>query len=656
MLIETKALKQELPALEGLDANALCGLLAGLGLPVDGVEGTVLDVDVTANRGDVMSQRGMARDLAAKVGAALAPLPRRILAGTEGVLPVRLEAGEAAPFYATAVLELGRTSGTPEPVRAFLAAMGSTAKGLAPVDASNELLHRYGHPTHAFDFDKVRGALVVRWAREGETLVTLDGETRHLSAQDLVIADEAAVIALAGVMGGESTKVTEGTRRVLLESAWFAPRVVRAMARRHNLHTDASHRFGRGADPAMAVPARDLLAARLEDWAQARLVAVWSAGALPPDPAPVRLASAMLDRVAGRALDFREAGRLLERLGCRVVLGLEGLSLEAAVPTWRFDLAIPEDLAEEVLRLQGFEHIPSALPPLEGAPEPLSPEYLKRRSLSARLAHLGFFQTVTYGFGDLQEGASVHAKGDPELYRTLRNPLGEAFSLMRGTLLRELGDVARLNLARGAAEVRLFELAPVFEACPGDPAGPVRETWTLALLWAGRSGGEDPLSPPRRLAEPEGRAFLAGVLKDLGLPDGSGFTRWEVPGADGEVVGWQYEIPLSAVPDAGARVIPPFVPFSRHPQAERDLSLLVALDQPYRPLAAAMAAAVAPAPLLDLRCVDVFRHKSLPAGRQAWLMRLRFQSLDRTLTGEEVDRWVAAALTAARSLGAELRG
>lgn len=655
MLIEIKALQQELPALRSIETKDLCELLASLGFPVDAVDSsngtTVLEVDVTANRGDVLSHRGLARDLAARLDAELAALSVVALQEGEPLLPVRLES-EACPLYATAILDLGKAQGTPGSVQAFLGHMGSNAKNLPPVDASNEILHRVGHPTHAFDADTIQGALIVRWARKGEKVVTLDGVERTLTEQDLVIADEAGAIAMAGVMGGDSTKVTVATKRVLLESAYFDPRTVRATAHRHNLHTDASYRFGRGADPAMAQVARDLLVQRLENWAGGRLVGAWTAGAVPPPAKPVEFCKPLLERVAGEPILMAEASALLKRLGCQ--LGSEPGCLQVLPPSWRHDLGIADDLAEEVLRLRGYDRIPSALPPLEGSPEPLSRDYLKRRRIASRLAHLGFCQTVTYGFVDPQE---ENLQGDDPSLRTLKNPLGEEYSLMRGTLLRDLKEAAALNLDRGAHEVRLFELAPVFTARPGQP---IQERWTLALVWAGETGGEDPLTPVRKVAAPEGKSHLIGILKALGVPDAAlqSFERWSLAGVAGDQLGWQYEVPLEAIPDAVERVIPPFTAFSRVPAVERDLSLLVGLDQGYRPLAEAMTAAVQAAAgeaFQDLRCVDVFRHKNLPEGRQAWLLRLRFQHPARTLTNEEVDGWMRAALNTARTLGAELR-
>lgn len=639
MLLERQALAQEIPAAAGLDTRQLCELFAALGFPVDGVaarEGTeVLDVDITANRGDAMSHRGLAREVAAKLRQPLVPIAAPALTEGPAVVEVRLES-PACPIYSTAVLELG-TGATPQAAQSFLLALEATPKRLPAVDASNELLHRYGHPTHAFDADRIRGAVSIRWAKAGETLVTLDGVTRTLTPQDLVIADEAGPIALAGVMGGDGTKVTEATRRVLLESAWFDAKTVRATARRHSLHTDASHRFGRGADPAMAVTARNLLVGRLQAWCGAKLAGAWTVGAVPPAAAPVAMTESLLTRVAGESLPLDEAAEALRQLGCAVAPGSGGLLVTP--PTWRHDLSIPEDLTEEVLRLRGYERIASVLPPLEGPPQPLSAAYLQRQRLSRRLAHLGFHQTVTYGFISPELDAAFADAANPAEGRTLANPLGLEYSVMRGSLLPSLRAAAEQNLRQGSREVRLFELAPVHASGPKGPS----ERFTLAVVWGGTLGGEDYLSPARSVRE----ADLSGIARSLGAAG-----RPQIQALGENLFG--FELPLQDLPQAGERIIPVFRPFSRFPAVERDLSLLVDLGCSYEALHQAMAGALPAEALQDLRCVDVFRHKSLPEGRQAWLMRMRFQA-DRTLVGEEVDAWVAAALVAAESLGAKLR-
>jgi phenylalanyl-tRNA synthetase beta chain len=639
MLIERQALAREIPAVQSLETRQLCDLLASLGFPVDGVssvEGTeVLDVDITANRGDAMSHRGMARDVAAKLRQPLVELSRAGQVEGAAVIDLQLEA-EACPIYATALLELGQGE-TPEDAQTFLRSMEATPKRLPAVDASNELLHRYGHPTHAFDADKIRGTVTVRWAKAGETLQTLDGVDRNLTVQDLVIADESGPIALAGVMGGNGTKVTEATRRVLLESAWFDPKTVRATARRHSLHTDASHRFGRGADPAMAKVARNLLVSRLQDWCGANLLGAWSVGALPSASNAIQLRDELLTQVAGEPLGLASAEELLGALGCQI--RREKGALRVMPPSWRHDLAIAEDLAEEVIRLRGYEHIPSALPPLEGPPEPLAPGYLQRQRLARRLAHLGFHQTVTYGFVSPEVDAPFAGQENPVEGRTLANPLGYEYSVMRGSLLPSLQSVAEQNLRQGARQIRLFELAPTYTC---SPAGPEAQA-TLAVVWGGSLGGEDYLNPARGVLE----ADLAGLAQDL---EASGMPV--IHQLAERVFG--FELKVEDLPPVQDRIIPGFRPFSRFPSVERDLSLLVDLGHSYQALHRAMTAALPVEFLQGLRCVDVFRHKSLPEGRQAWLMRLRFQA-ERTLVSEEVDGWVAAALAAAESQGAKLR-
>ena len=636
MLIAMDALQQEFES-ESLSLEKLAEHLPQLGFPIDGFEeknGTVvLDLDITANRGDAMSHRGLARDLSARLRWRRGGENRTVAPPSlEQLVQIHLD-HQFCPIYATAVLTLGSKQTTPAEVERFLGLMGSSAKQLAAVDASNELLHRYGHPTHAFDADKLKGAISVRWAKLGETLVTLDGVERKFAAEDLIIADEAGPVAMAGVMGGEASKVTAETRRVLLESAYFDPKTVRLMARRHSLHTDASHRFGRGADPAMASEARDLLVLRLMEWADAKVDAIWTVGGVPAPAVPIALPLALLHRIAGEAIPLNEAQEILQRLGCSVTSTAHGL--EAIPPTWRHDLAIPEDLAEEVLRVRGYDRIPESLPPLDADPEPLSADYLKRQSLARRLAHLGFFQTVTYGFMGPETDAEF-ATTAPE-GRSLGNPLGLEYSVLRASLLPSLREIARHNLRQGAKETRLFEIAPIYASAIRGPLASMR----LGFVWAGLRGGEDFLTPARAVQP----ADLLGVARELG-------AEATVHDLGEGILG--LELDLAALPQTSERVIPPFQGFSRFPVVERDLSLLVEFAHSYAELAAAMGAAL-PKECVDLRCVDIFRHKNLPEGRQAWLMRLRFQA-DRTLTSEEVDGWVKRALTAAESLGATLRG
>jgi phenylalanyl-tRNA synthetase beta chain len=647
MWIERKALAQEVPAVAGLETRQLCEALAALGFPVDGValrEGAeVIDVDITANRGDAMSHRGLARELAAQLRQPLAGIAVAAVEEGAPVVEVRLESRDC-PIYSTAVLDLGSGT-TPLHAQAFLLALEASPKRLPAVDASNELLHRYGHPTHAFDADRIQGAVTVRKAKAGETLVTLDGVTRTLAAEDLVIADATGPIALAGVMGGEATKVTEGTRRVLLESAWFEAKGVRATARRHSLHTDASHRYGRGADPAMATVARDLLVGRLQAWCGARLVGAWTAGAAPVQRTSLTLSETLLIRVAGEPVSLAEAAEALRWLGCEVEAGHD--QLRVVPPSWRHDLAIPEDLAEEVLRLRGYERIPSVLPPMEGPPEPLSPAYLQRQRLSRRLAHLGFHQTVTYGFVSPEMDQQACGPRGPEAFdmpeeRVLSNPLGLEYSVLRRSLVPSLVEAAKRNLKQGQREVRLFEIAPTFR---GTPEGP-KESWTIALVWGGESWNADPESKAVLVKA----KHLHGILKDILRPG----TAQSVQPVEGDTL-LTAEFLLDQVQSADERIIPTYTPQSRFPAVERDLSVTVPTGLTWQAMDLAIQASLKDSALTELTCADLYQGKNLPVGAKSWLMRLTFRAMDRTLVGAEVDGWVVAALTAAEVLGAKLR-
>jgi phenylalanyl-tRNA synthetase beta chain len=655
MFIELKALQSDIPAIAGMKVQELCECLAMMGFPVDSVSSgnnaAVLEVDVTANRGDALSHRGLARDLAAKLDAPLTPILMPQIPEGEAKLSVRLEA-DACPLYATAIMQLdcAKPDQTPKDVADFLAAVGSSAKGLAPVDASNELLHRYGHPTHAFDADKLRGCVCVRWAKNGETLLALDGIERKLDAKDMVIADDSGPIALAGVIGGEATKVTESTKRVLLESAYFDPRTVRAAAHRHGIHTDASHRFGRGADIAIAPMARDLLAHRLISWAGAELVSSWTMGKRGIETPATLLTNSLLDRIAGQSIQLDEAVAILRRLGCRAASSTEGLTIQP--PSWRHDLSIPEDYAEEVLRMRGYDTVGAALPPIEGVPEPMPHSYQQRRALSRRLAHLGFYQAVTFGFvgpkADAAHSGEAHTHVDsndiPAMAesRALLNPLGLEYSVMRASLLPSLWNVAEANMRNGAKEVRIFEIAPIYESRPDGPT----ETSAIGLVWTGHIGGEDPLTPLR----PVMAADLIASARDIGY-------MGDIVLAEFGQNAFGVEITLDKIGWAAEAAVPIFKPFSRYPVVVRDLSLLVPLGLCYSDLEASIVAILENAPLRSVKCVDVFKDAKLKSeGNQAWLIRLRFQSPDRTLTGDEVESWIKMAIDAVVRLGGILRG
>ncbi|MCL1893127.1 MAG: phenylalanine--tRNA ligase subunit beta [Holophagaceae bacterium] len=642
MLVELGTLQKEIPAIVGMDVPKLCDCLAMLGFPVDGVEInngiTVLDVDVTANRGDALSHRGLARDLAVVLDSPLADIA--VSPSTEGAatIIVSLEA-DACPAYATAILTLdcSKPNQTPDEIATFLSSMGSSAKGLAPVDASNELLHRYGQPTHAFDADKLKGNVCVRWAIAGETLLALDGIQRTLTTKDMVIADESGPIALAGVIGGDSTKVTESTKRVFLESAFFDPATVRATAHRHSIHTDASYRFGRGTDIAFVKTARDLLVDRLISWADANLISSWTVGQCNANRTTTSLTQNKIDRVAGSSIPPEEAVKILTGLGCQ--LESSNGSFNVCPPSWRHDLTIEEDFIEEILRMRGYYNIKAEMPILNVAPEPLPDSYLQKQRLSKRLTHLGFFQTITMGF--IRPESDSRFIDNTKETCLISNPLGVEYSAMRRSLLPSIWEVAKTNQRYGAKDVRLFEIAPIFQ---NDSAGP-KETFYLGIVRAGTIGGEDPLTPGR----PVQTADLIAIARDIGY--GGAVNIIELgQGAFG------LEIPLAELPEKRETIIPQYIRFSRHPVVTRDLSLFVPVSLCYEKLEKTIKDSLENAPIIEIRCIDVFKdHKLIESGKQTMLIRLKFQAFDKTLTSEEVEGWVSRAIEATKMQGAFLR-
>jgi phenylalanyl-tRNA synthetase beta chain len=346
----------------------------------------------------------------------------------------------------------------------------------------------------------------------------------------------------------------------------------------------------------------------------------------------------VLDRIAGEPIRLDEAKAVLLRLGCRVESSDDVLNIRP--PSWRHDLSIAEDYAEEILRIRGYERIGAALPPLEGAPEPLPHSYQQKRTLSRRLTQLGFYQTVTLGF--ISPEADVKYTGDSIENRTLINPLGADYSTMRGSLMPSLWNVAETNHRHGIKDIRLFEIAPAYESAPDGP----RETDVLGIVWAGSIGGDDPLTHIR----PVMTADLIAIARDLGIT-GDVSVIDLAPNAFG------LEIPLSELAEPTEKVIPTFQPFSRYPVVTRDLSLLVPLELSYGELEKSIKGAMASTPLQDIRCIDVFKDSKLIAeGKQAWLVRLKFRSFERTLTGQEVESWVQTAVNAAKQKGGVLRG
>ncbi len=668
-------------------------LLDRAGFPVESVEGedsaAVFDVEITPNRPDAMNHRGLAREIAAMAGLRLLPSPpAQGGEGGEGGRPrveeltsVTIEVPRLCRRFGARVVR-GASGGAaaPERVRRRLAAIDAKPIGAA-VDATNFVMWEIGQPLHAFDLDRLAGGrLVVRRARRGEKLVTLDGIERTLDPSDVVVADAERAVSLAGVMGGLGTAVTSATRNVLLEAAWWDPLSIRRTSRRHGLHTDASHRFERGADPEAIPEALDRAAAILVESAGGTLApgfvdargAAWK----------TRRAALRLSRLrllaGAEDLDLDFAAEALARLGF-VLERRSKRRLAVAVPSWRPDVSIEDDLIEEVLRIHGYDRLPSRLPPGRRAGGHLEPLRVIEERLTDGAVAAGLLETMSAPFVDRQsdEGAYaawLAAAGSAPVPVSLANPLDASRRDLRATLLPGLLDAVARNAHRGQRGVALFEVGRVFDRA-GDPEEPASfESRRFAFALAGETRAHWSSSGAAARADFFDAKGLAERL--LGPWVDAGTLAWKpfscdafaagtaalVEGADGRVLGvvglvsdsenekrklaedvFAGELRVEAIPPPPAAR---FERFSSYPPVQADLSFAHAKTTSWREIERLVLAARL-SDLESVRVADRYEGPGVPQGQVKTTVRLIFRSQERTLEQDAVNSEV-------RRLGDEL--
>lgn len=664
--------------LELPDAPVGADLVACLGL-----DDVVLEVDVTPNRPDCLSVVGLAREVAALTGGRFrAPAPRPLEAGpaVEGLTAVALEAPDLCPRYAARVVTGVRVGPSP----AWLA-QRLRAVGLRPinnvVDVTNYVMWELGQPLHAFDHARLaEGRIVVRRARAGEGLVTLDGQARTLDPTMLVIADAERAVALAGIMGGQDTEVGAATTRVLLESACFHPGSVRRTARALGLATEASYRFERGADVDEVLTALDRAAALVAELTGG-LVAAGVVDVYPAPRAPRRV-RLRLDRVRRVLGACPPAPRVAEILG-----GL-GFPLEArdgdfhvTVPSFRRDVQEEDDLVEEVARVWGYAEIPATLPSgqlrLTRRPRHLVVEDTIRACLTAA----GFQEVITLALVDPRHLPTLGlAPEDPAVVR-LQNPLAADRSVLRPTLLLGLLEAIQTNVRRQMPDLKLFELGRVFTGQGADKLPLEEPRVGLACTgarerrawYAGRARVDvfDVKGAVEQVVEALGRGPVevealavpyleeerAATLRVGGQPVGllgevhpQLLAAFDLPAAV-----FFAELSLDRLEAVAARR-PVHRPLPRHPGVARDLAVVVAASVP----AAEVARVIRESPIPHLRRVvlfDVYTGGQLGPGRKSLAYALWYQAEDRTLTDAEVNAMHAELVERLRAqLGAEVRG
>ena len=665
-----------------------CGTALAETLALDDVS---IEVKLTPNRGDCLSLRGLAREVGVLNG-----LPVRhqdsppTAAETEATFPVTLADPTGCPRYLGRVIKgIDLSAQVPLWMKERLRRCGLRSIN-AVVDVTNYVMLELGQPMHAFDLNALSKRIIVRRADRGETLKMLDGRPISLSSSDLVIADEAGPVAIAGVMGGERSGVQATTQDVFLECAWFDPLTVAETARRFGLHTDASHRYERGVD--------HQLQRKATERATALLLAITGGRAGPveealvaeclPSAAVVSLRQRRLHQLAGMAMDADEVDALLARLDFhlrdRRETDDDGVVWTIAAPSHRFDIGIEADLVEEVCRIHGYDNIPSQTPKAALHPRHKPLEQSGERELKAQLAALGFQEVITYSFVDPARQALLDPGGE---VLALANPMSSDQSVMRANLLPGLVESLRFNQNRQQRRAQLFELGLCFRPAqrsaeprnegPGQPLDQVLllgglmwgerapESWhgepvaadffdlkgaiERLLEWTGAKNpkfapSNDPVLHPGQQASllsegrPIGRIGRLHPRIESKLELASGVLVFEVEG------------------DAAlSRPLRRFVEVPNTPRARRDLALLVdesvTADSVRETLSKALGAT-----LRDLTLFDVYRSKHIDSNKKSLAVGLTFQGASSTLTDQDIAVWMSRGIEALQSeLGAQLR-
>ncbi len=668
---------EEEPALVG-------ARLTAAGLPLDGIEGTGdaarYDFDIFTNRPDCMNHLGLAREYAALVGRPLKRPQVKLPTGgppTRSVATIAIEAPDLCRRYSARCVLGVKVGPSAAWLRERLESIGQRSINNV-VDATNFVLWELGHPLHAFDLDRLaERRIVVRVARAGERLKTLDGVDRKLEPGMLLIADARDPVALAGVMGGGSSEISGTTRDLLIESAWFDPVSVRLTARALGLHTDASHRFERAADPEGTLPALDRAAS---------LIAELAGGAvtsepldLYPRPLPatrVRLRPSRVRSLLG--FDVEEA-TMREALGRREfsVAAAGGGVWDVAVPSFRRDVAREVDLIEEIARHRGYDSIPSRLPLLPDAGGGRGAADRKVRAVRRTLQAAGLSEAINYSMVEREDCTLFDpAVSDP---LAIENPLQSQAAFLRTSLLPGLLRNVAHNLNHGLPGCHLFEIGTVFR-----PHGDGREERTLAAFVLSGRGLPVHWSLPRRevdLYDARGAIDLLGDLLGISLVAvSSDRIAYLAPGrvlrvqrgdrrvgVAGEVarttlVRYGIERPvfcgeidldvLAADPDEERR----YRPIPRFPAVRRDLALVVARGVTFEAIALEIRKA-ATLPIAEIELFDQYRGPGVPGGAVSLAIQIAFLHPERTLAAEEVQAAQEAIASAlGRELGVKLRG
>ncbi len=656
-----------------VDYTRLADELTLAGIAVEGISGSgenaVFEMEITTNRPDAMNHYGVAREASALYNLPLKPIePKLPPSQGKSDVTIDIQEPELCPRFTAREIRGAAIKPSPAKIASRLQLLDQRPISNA-VDATNYVLWESGKPTHVFDLDLLEGRrLVIRRAADGETLTTLDGVERKLSTEDLVVADARKPVGLAGVMGGFDTMITERTKNILIESAWWDPVTVRRMSKRHGLHTDASHRFERGADFESTIVSTNRVAELILGSGGGTLVGdVIDVIARKLDLAPVVLDLREVQRILGEPLSTLEISRILSRLGFTMLPGAEDSYL-VHIPSWRLDCEREIDIIEELARLHGYDKFPNTLPAYSGEVRDL-PDAHKDARLRSTLLALGYNEAISLTFISKEDARRFSTAAELDL----ANPLSDEASVMRTSMVPSMVNMLAYNLNRGSENVRLFEAGNVFEA-----SGEKSVEMKRISIGATGSAIETGVHQAARLF-----SFfdLKGDVETLLAP----FSHWTLyydmktadyyhPGRsaravlDGATIAqfgqihpdvaaarklrqdvFVAEIYLDRLYQHDLRQVR-YEALPRFPAVERDFSFAFDDAVEFEKIHQSVSG-LGIAELRSFVPVEIFRGEKVSAGRYSILMRAKLQSSERTLRDDEVALWAGQITKALEALG-----
>lgn len=640
-----------------------------------GLDDHILDISVTPNRGDCLSIKGVARELAVinRLPFVLPFEPIEPPITSDECWQVTIQTDDC-PRYIAQVVSNVSDAPSPDFIRQSLLKAGITPKNVL-VDITNYVLMETGQPMHAFDADKLVGGICVRYANACETLTLLNGDTITLTGDELVICDEVGVIALAGIMGGERTMVSETTRRVVLESAFFTPLAIAGRARRFGLHTDASQRYERGVDFELPNLAIDRAVSLLVDHTKALVgqkTKAVRASALPDRPT-ISLPIEQIKRHLGVSIAPDVAMDILNRLEIKTVL--DGDTLVATAPSHRYDIVIAEDLIEEIARIYGYDAIDNQLPKFASRFfEDIAEN--KATQIKNTLVAQGYLEAISFSFSDAKiEGLFYEPQKCAPL--ALTNPISSDLAVMRRTLLSSLLPCVIYNLKRQQSSVRLFEMGLCFD---GESADTVAQREKLGIVAIGEMQGQTPWTH-RPMDFYDLKATVESLLPARLLADGVSYERSAKPFlhsgqsaevfVKGEAVGWfgqlhpqvaqSLGLPTTWVGELDVATLfglddkPLITPPSKFPQVRRDLAFLVDKSVTWQAMAQVVYQS-AGTHCQRVQLFDVYEGEHLPDDKKSLAFAMFWQDNDSTLSDEVIkEAFEAVIIAVEQAFDAKLR-